>query len=88
MKTDPSSQSCAAEFSSGEHETDRANEAIAAGIPLLPLLIRLSVTRTVFTFIGLAFGSRLGERYERGAECLAGIILVILAALFTAERLI
>ncbi|MBV8454488.1 MAG: manganese efflux pump [Deltaproteobacteria bacterium] len=60
----------------------------ATAIPLLPLLIMLSVTTTVFTFIGLAFGSRLGARYERGAERLAGIILVVLAVLFTAERLI
>ena len=60
----------------------------ATAIPLLPLLIMLSVPTTVFTFIGLAFGSRLGERYERGAERLAGIILVVLAALFAAERLI
>ena len=60
----------------------------ATAIPLLPLLIMLSVTTTLFTFIGLAFGSRLGERYERGAERLAGIILVVLAALFTAERII
>ena len=60
----------------------------ATAIPLLPLLMMLSVTTTVFTFIGLAFGSRLGERYERGAERLAGTILIILAALFTAERVI
>jgi putative Mn2+ efflux pump MntP len=60
----------------------------ATAIPLLPLLMMLSVTTTVFTFIGLAFGSRLGEPYERGAEGLAGIILIILAVLFTAERFI
>ena len=59
----------------------------ATAIPLLPLLVMLSITTTVFTFIGLAFGARLGERYERRAERLAGIILVVLAALFTAERL-
>lgn len=59
-----------------------------AGIPLFPLLIIISVTTTVFTVIGLAFGARLGKRYERGAERVAGIMLVVLAALFTIERLV
>ena len=60
----------------------------ATAIGLLPLLVMLSVTTTAFTFIGLAFGARLGERYERGAERLAGLILIALAAMFTAEYLI
>lgn len=45
----------------------------AAAIPLLPLLIMISITTSVFTFVGLAFGARLGERYERGAERVAGL---------------
>jgi putative Mn2+ efflux pump MntP len=40
----------------------------AVNIPLVPLLILVSITTTVFTFIGLEFGARLGERYQRGAE--------------------
>jgi putative Mn2+ efflux pump MntP len=56
------------------------------GIPLPPLLLTVSITTTTFTFIGLAFGARLGERYERGAERAAGAMLVILAALFAIER--
>ena len=60
----------------------------AVAIPLWPLLIIISITTTVFTSIGLAFGSRLGERYEHGAERAAGIMLVVLAGLFTAERLV
>jgi manganese efflux pump family protein len=60
----------------------------ATAIPLLPVLMMLSITTTAFTFIGLAFGARLGERYERRAERLAGFILIVLAGLFTAERLI
>jgi manganese efflux pump family protein len=60
----------------------------AAGIPLVPLLILVSITTTVFTFVGLAFGARLGERYERGAERVAGATLVILAFLFAIEPLI
>jgi manganese efflux pump family protein len=60
----------------------------AVGIPLLPLLTTVSITTTVFTFIGLAFGARLGERYERGAERAAGATLVALSALFAIEELI
>lgn len=60
----------------------------AAAIPLLPVLIIVSISTTVFTFFGLAFGARLGERYESVAERAAGIILVVLAVLFTAEHLI
>jgi manganese efflux pump family protein len=58
------------------------------GLPLLPLLVTVSITTTVFTLIGLSFGARLGERYERNAERGAGGILVLLAALFALERLV
>jgi putative Mn2+ efflux pump MntP len=58
----------------------------AVNIPLVPLLILVSITTTVFTFIGLEFGARLGERYERGAERAAGAMLVMLASLFAVER--
>ena len=60
----------------------------AVGIPLLPLLMMVSITTTAFTFTGLAFGARLGERYEHGAERAAGTMLVALAALFAIEKLI
>jgi putative Mn2+ efflux pump MntP len=56
-------------------------------IPMWPLLILVSITTTAFTFIGLTYGARLGERYERGAERVAGMMLVVLAALFTLGRL-
>jgi putative Mn2+ efflux pump MntP len=56
------------------------------GIPLLPLLITVSITTITFTFTGLAFGARLGERYEHGAERAAGMMLVALAALFAIEQ--
>ncbi len=59
----------------------------AVAVPLVPLLILVSITTTVFTFIGLEFGARLGERYERGAERAAGTMLVVLAVLFAIERL-
>jgi putative Mn2+ efflux pump MntP len=58
----------------------------ALAIPLLPLLVTVSITTTAFTLVGLAFGARLGERYERNAERAAGALLVILAVLFAMER--
>ncbi|HKV56377.1 MAG TPA: manganese efflux pump [Candidatus Binataceae bacterium] len=57
-----------------------------ASIPLLPLLITVSITTTTFTLIGLAFGARLGERYERNAERCAGTLLILLAAAFAFEQ--
>ncbi|HEY2106812.1 MAG TPA: manganese efflux pump [Candidatus Binataceae bacterium] len=56
-------------------------------IPLVPLLITISISTTIFTFVGLEFGARLGRRYEKGAERAAGIILIVLALLFTIEHL-
>jgi putative Mn2+ efflux pump MntP len=52
------------------------------GIPLVPLLITVSISTTAFTLIGLAFGARLGVRYEHRAERAAGAMLVLLAAAF------
>jgi manganese efflux pump family protein len=57
-------------------------------IPLIPLLITVAISTTIFTFVGLEFGARLGERYEKGAEAAAGVILIVLAALFTIEHLV
>ena len=58
----------------------------AVGIPLIPLLLTLSLTTSVFTFVGIAFGAKLGERYELGAERLAGAILIALAIIFLLEH--
>jgi manganese efflux pump family protein len=57
-------------------------------IPLVPLLITLSISTTIFTFVGLEFGARLGQRYEKGAERAAGLILIVLAIVFTLERMV
>jgi putative Mn2+ efflux pump MntP len=59
----------------------------ALAISLSPLLVTVSITTTAFTLIGLSFGARLGKRYERNAERLAGAILAVLAVLFAIERL-
>jgi manganese efflux pump family protein len=58
----------------------------AVGIPLIPLLLTLSITTSVFTFVGIAFGAKLGERYEHGAERLAGAMLIALTILFFLEH--
>jgi len=55
----------------------------AVGIPLLPLLITLSISTAIFTSIGLAFGAKIGERYERDAEWAAGVMLILLAIIFS-----
>jgi putative Mn2+ efflux pump MntP len=59
-----------------------------AGVPLIPLLITLSISTTIFTLLGLAFGARLGERYERRAEFAGGAMLVLLSGLFALEQMI
>jgi manganese efflux pump family protein len=60
----------------------------ATGIPLVPLLITVSITTSAFTFTGLAFGQRVGERYEHDAQRTAGGILILLAVLFSIQHLI
>ena len=59
----------------------------ALAVPLIPLLITVSITTTTFTLVGLAFGNRIGERYEHPAERAAGAMLVLLAALFSIQHL-
>ena len=34
------------------------------GIPLLPMLITVSITTTIFTFVGMAFGNRIGDQHR------------------------
>jgi putative Mn2+ efflux pump MntP len=43
---------------------------------------------TIFTFVRLEFGARLGERYEQGAERATGVILILLAVMFTIEHIV
>jgi putative Mn2+ efflux pump MntP len=56
------------------------------GVPLVPLLATVAVTTVAFTLTGLAFGSALGERYRARAEGGCGIVLIVLAVLFTIQR--
>ncbi len=59
----------------------------AVGIALVPMLITVSITTSVFTFLGLAFGQRIGARYEDEAQRVAGAILLLLALIFTIQHL-
>jgi manganese efflux pump family protein len=56
-------------------------------LPLLPLLATVAVSTTIFTTVGLAFGTQLGQRYQHLAERVAGVVLLVLAAFFTVQHL-
>ena len=60
----------------------------AVDIPLPPMLITVSITTSIFTFVGLAFGRRLGEQYEHEAQRVAGAVLMLLALVFSIQHLI
>lgn len=55
-------------------------------IPVTPLIIAVSISTISFTMLGLSLGARLGRRYQNRAERLAGIMLIILAAVFTFQH--
>jgi putative Mn2+ efflux pump MntP len=56
-------------------------------LPLLPLLATVAISTIIFTAVGLAFGERLGRRYKRIAQRVAGVVLVLLALVFTGQHL-
>jgi putative Mn2+ efflux pump MntP len=55
-------------------------------LPLVPLLGTVAISTILFTAVGLAFGSRLGQKYRHLAERIAGIVLIVLAVFFTAQH--
>jgi uncharacterized membrane protein YqgA involved in biofilm formation len=55
---------------------------------LAPLLATVAVSAALFTAIGLAFGGRLGQRYRQTALRIAGIVLIILAGIFTMQYIL
>jgi putative Mn2+ efflux pump MntP len=55
-------------------------------LPLIPLLATVAVSTVLFTAVGLAFGEQLGRRYRRIAQRIAGIVLVVLAVIFTIQH--
>lgn len=58
----------------------------AVPLPLAPLVATVACTTVAFTFAGFAFGARLGEWIEKGAERIAGVVLIVLAVLFATEH--
>jgi putative Mn2+ efflux pump MntP len=56
-------------------------------LPLIPLLFTVAVSTLIFTAVGLTFGERLGRRYKRLAQRAAGVVLVVLAVLFTIQHI-
>jgi manganese efflux pump family protein len=59
----------------------------ALNLPLGPLLGTVAVSTVCFTFVGLAFGEALGHAFEKRAERGAGIVLIVLAAVFAYQHL-
>lgn len=59
----------------------------ALHLPIVPMLVTVACSTVLFTLTGLAFGARLGERFEKGAERAAGIVLIGLAVLFTLQHI-
>lgn len=57
-------------------------------LPLVPLLATVAVSTAIFTLMGLTFGERLGRRYRQTAQRAAGVVLVILAAIFTIQHIL
>lgn len=55
-------------------------------LPLIPLLVTVAVSTVIFTTVGLAFGRQLGERYKMRAQRLAGVVLLVLAIVFTLQH--
>jgi putative Mn2+ efflux pump MntP len=56
------------------------------GVPLIPLFVTVACSTVAFTLTGLAFGNALGNRYRLGAERGCGLILIVLAILFTLQH--
>jgi manganese efflux pump family protein len=56
-------------------------------LPLIPLLATVAVSTVIFSTVGLLFGALLGKRYETLAERGAGIVLIVLAVVFTVQHL-
>lgn len=59
----------------------------ALHLPIPAMLSTVAVSTVTFTLIGLAFGARLGEHFEEGAERAAGIVLIALAVLFAFQHI-
>lgn len=57
------------------------------GLPLIVLVVLIAVQAFLAAQLGMRFGSRMAERSKRGAEVVAGCLLVLAAVLVLADRL-
>ena len=56
------------------------------GVPVVPALILIALQAFAVSQLGFSLGRRLGERVREGAERLAGVALLALAAFFLLSR--
>jgi putative Mn2+ efflux pump MntP len=57
-------------------------------VPLIPAAAFIAVQAFVVSQLGFALGGRVGERWRESAERVAGVVLIALAALLLASRLV
>jgi putative Mn2+ efflux pump MntP len=57
-------------------------------IPLVPAVVAIALQAFVVAQLGFALGSRVGERFRENAERLAGIVLIVLAVVLLASKLL
>jgi manganese efflux pump family protein len=59
-----------------------------ARLPIIPVIVAIGVQAFLAAQLGLALGTRIGERLREAAERLAGIALIALGAFLVAEHLL
>jgi putative Mn2+ efflux pump MntP len=57
-------------------------------VPLIPAVVLIAVQAFVVSQLGFALGGRVAERVRENAERVAGLVLIALAALLLASRLL
>jgi len=57
-------------------------------VPLIPVVAFIAIQAFVVSQLGFALGGRIGERWRENAERLAGVVLIALAALLLASKLL
>ncbi len=61
--------------------------ALIPGAGILPAVLLIGGTTFAFSYFGVAAGSRLGGRFQSGAELAGGIILILIGAKILLEHL-
>jgi putative Mn2+ efflux pump MntP len=57
-------------------------------VPLVPAVVLIAIQAFVVSQLGFALGSRVAERLRENAERLAGVVLIALAAVLLASKLL